>query len=128
MTVYITLDQVIKLHRAILESSGGSQGIRDQGGLESALSQPKMEAFAQELYPTIAEKAAMLGFLLIANHPFIDGNKRIGHAAMEAFLMLNDHEIEADVDEQETIILQVAAGQMNKEYFTEWVKRVIKPL
>lgn len=87
-----------------------------------------MEMFGKELYPTLAEKAAMLGFSLISNHPFLDGNKRIGHAAMETFMLLNGYEIDASMDEQEAIILQVAAKEMDKEAFTDWVKSKIKPL
>jgi death-on-curing protein len=74
-----------------------------------------------DLYPTLGEKAAALGYSLIKNHPFIDGNKRTGHAAMEVFLVLNGFEIQAAVDEQERIILQVAAGEMTREEFTEWL-------
>lgn len=76
----------------------------------------------QDLYPTIIEKASALGFSLINNHPFIDGNKRIGQAAMETFLVLNDYEIDAPVDEQERIILQVASGKMKREAFTDWLR------
>ena len=75
-----------------------------------------------ELYPTLADKAAALGFSLICNHPFVDGNKRIGHAAMESFLVLNGYELTASVDEQEAVILNVASGQMKRDDFTEWVK------
>ncbi|MCB0533753.1 MAG: type II toxin-antitoxin system death-on-curing family toxin [Saprospiraceae bacterium] len=77
---------------------------------------------------TLAEKASVLGFLLIANHPFLDGNKRIGHAAMETFLLLNGFEINAPVDEQESVILQVASGSMTKEIFTDWVKEKMVPV
>jgi death-on-curing protein len=76
----------------------------------------------EDLYPTIIEKAAALGFSLIKNHPFVDGNKRIGHAAMEAFLILNGYEIDASVDEQERIILQLAAGELKRKAFTEWLR------
>jgi death-on-curing protein len=76
----------------------------------------------EELYPTIAEKAAALGFSLIRNHPFVDGNKRIGHAAMEVFFILNDYEIDASVDEQEQMILQLAAGEVERKAFTEWLR------
>jgi death-on-curing protein len=75
-----------------------------------------------DLYPTPVEKAAALGHSLIANHPFVDGNKRTGHAAMEVFLMVNGFEIQASVDEQEQVILQVAAGAMKREEFTEWLR------
>jgi death-on-curing protein len=76
-----------------------------------------------DLYPTIAEKAAALGFSLIMNHPFVDGNKRTGHAAMEVFLLLNGYEIGASVDEQEQVVLQLAAGELDRKAFAEWVLR-----
>ena len=75
----------------------------------------------EELYSTLAAKAAALGFSLINNHPFVDGNKRIGHAAMEVMLVLNGFEIAADVDEQERTILAVAAGEMGREPFLSWL-------
>lgn len=124
---YIQLDEILKLHNAIIEQSGGAKGIRDIGGLESALTQPQMEMFGEELYPSIASKAAIMGFSMILNHPFIDGNKRIGHAAMETFLMLNGYEITADDDEQEAVILSVAAGTMTKEAFAAWLQSKITP-
>jgi death-on-curing protein len=78
-----------------------------------------------ELYPTIAEKASALGFSLIKNHPFVDGNKRIGHAAMETFIILNGFEIDATVDEQEKVILQVASGDLGRDQFTAWLRNHI---
>ena len=77
----------------------------------------------QALYPTLIEKVAALGFSLINNHPFVDGNKRIGHAAIEVTLLINGYEMRADVDEQETVILSVAAGQMDRELFLEWLQQ-----
>lgn len=76
----------------------------------------------EELYPTIVEKASILGFSLIKNHPFLDGNKRIGHAAMETFLILNGYEIQASIDEQEKVILQVASGEIARNEFTDWLR------
>ena len=70
----------------------------------------------EDLYPTLVDKAAALGFSLILNHPFLDGNKRIGHAVMEVFLILNGYEISATVDEQEQVILALAAGRMSREF------------
>jgi len=69
-----------------------------------------------------------LGFSLIKNHPFIDGNKRIGHATMESFLVLNGYEILASVDEQEAMILDVAAGRKSRDEFTDWVRQHIVPI
>ena len=81
----------------------------------------------QDLYPTVEDKAAALGFSLVMNHPFFDGNKRIGHAAMETFLVLNDHELTATTDEQENVILELAAGQLNRPDFVDWVRTHVVP-
>ncbi len=84
---YLTLNEVLELYRRILEQSGGSMGIHDLGALQSALAQPRMTFGGEELYPAIVEKASALGLFLIKNHPFVDGNKRTGHAVMETFLV-----------------------------------------
>jgi death-on-curing protein len=81
----------------------------------------------EELCPTLADKAAALGFSLIKNHPFLDGNKRVGHAAMDTFLVLNGHELVGEVDEQERIVLALAAGDLDREQFTTWVRDHIHP-
>ena len=122
---YLTLNQVLELHEKILAQSGGSAGIQDVGGLESAIAQPRMTFSGQELYATIEEKAATLGFSIIQNHPFVDGNKRTGHAAMEVFLILNGFEIDASIDEQERIILQVASGKLKRSDFIKWLQSTI---
>jgi len=75
-----------------------------------------------DLYPNLFEKAAILCFALVKNHPFIDGNKRIGHAAMETFLVLNGFELNSPLDEQENAILKLAGGELSKEKFIDWVK------
>ncbi len=82
----------------------------------------------KDLYKTIIDKAAALGFSLIMNHPFIDGNKRTGHASMELFLYFNGFEIKCDLIEQEKVILQVASGNMNRKDFTKWLKKATKKL
>ncbi len=122
MIRYLTREEVLELHRLVVEQSGGLTGIRDIGGVDSALAQPQLTFGGQELYLDVAEKAAALGFSLVCNHPFLDGNKRVGHAAMETFLILNGWELTARVDEQEQVILQLAAGNLNREKFTAWVQ------
>jgi death-on-curing protein len=119
---YLTLNELLGLHRLLVEQSGGSAGIHSVGALESALAQPRLTFSGEDLYPTIVEKAAALGFSLIRNHPFVDGNKRTGHAAMEVFLILNGYEIDAPVDEQEQVILQFAAGELERKAFIEWLR------
>lgn len=118
---YLRLNEVLDIHRHILEQSGGLAGIRDFGALESALAQPKMTFEGKDLYPTLVDKAVALGYSLINNHPFVDGNKRIGHAAMEIFLVLNGFEIKASVDEQEQIILGTASGNVKRETLKDWL-------
>jgi len=118
---YLTLAELLELHQRIITQSGGADGIRDLGLAESALAQPEMSFGGADLYPTLAKKAAALCFSLVMNHPFVDGNKRIGHAAMETFLILNGCELTADVDESESAILHLAAGQLERETFTQWV-------
>jgi death on curing protein len=125
MIRYLTLAEVIELHSQILEQSAGSSGIRDMGALESAISQPRMTFGGEELYPTIIEKASALGFSIVMNHPFVDGNKRAGHAAMETFLVLNRLEIKAMVDEQELTILALAAGELDRDAFTDWLRKSV---
>ena len=119
---YLILSEAFEIYRRIMERSGGTVGIHSLGALESALAQPRLTFGGEELYLTIVEKAAALGFSLIKNHPFVDGNKRTGHAAMETFLFLNGFEIDAAVDEQEQVILQVASGELGREAFTDWLR------
>ena len=123
MIRYLTLIEVLELHRRILEQSGGAFGIREMGLLESAIAQPRMTYDGEELYSGLLEKSAALGFSIIMNHPFVDGNKRTGHAATETFLILNGMEISASVDEQERVVLEIAAGKLRREAFVEWLKQ-----
>ena len=118
---HLTLGEVVELHQRLLTSTGGASGIRDLGLLESALAQPKATFDGVDLHPTLVDKAAALGFALVANHPFVDGNKRAGHAAMEVFLVLNGCEIDAAVDEQERVMLDVAAGHIDRLELSRWL-------
>ena len=120
---YLSLQEVISLHSLLISQSGGSSGLRDRGALESAVAQPEASFGGEDLYPHLASKAAALGHSLIQNHPFIDGNKRLGHAAMEVFLLLNNHEIDASVDDQEKIIIDVASGKVSRIELSEWISQ-----
>ena len=123
---YLSLVEILELHQAVISSTGGSKGIRDLGALESATNQPRLTFDQSDLYPDIISKAASLCYSLVMNHPFVDGNKRVGHAAMETFLILNGMEIDAPIDEQEKIILDLAAGKSARKEFSVWLKnRVI---
>lgn len=125
---YLTLAEVLDLHRRVIEQSGGADGVRELGGVESAVAQPQMTFGGEELYPTFESKATALCFSLVMNHPFVDGNKRIGHAAMETFLVLNGYEVVADVDNAETVILNLAAGDVSREELLDWVTSHVQRL
>lgn len=125
---YLTRKQAITLYLNMMARTGGSAGIRDLGGLEAALAQPRMTFGGEDLYPTLAEKAAALGFSLVMNHPFVDGNKRAGHLMVEQFLALNGYEIDSAVDEQERVILRLAAGELSREEWTTWLEAHLKPV
>jgi len=129
VTRYLSIHEVLALHERIAAQSGGGVGLRDLALLESALAQPRQSFGGSDLYSSLVEKAGALGFSLIANHPFVDGNKRIGHASMEIFLVLNGEEIDADVDvdEQERVVLAVAAGDMSREQLTDWLREHLHP-
>jgi death-on-curing protein len=118
---YLSIIEVLEIHDQIISASGGSRGIRDIKALESAMSQPRVTFNQKDLYPDIVAKASSLCFALVMNHPFVDGNKRVGHAAMETFLILNGYEIDADVDEQERVMLALAGGKLSREGFTKWL-------
>jgi death-on-curing protein len=121
-TRFLSLAEVLDLYSRVLLVGGGASAIRDLGALESALAQPRATFGDEDLYPSLAEKASALGFSLILNHPFVDGNKRIGHAAVEVFLVLNGFELSAGIDDAERVILGVAAGSFSRDEFTAWIR------
>ena len=123
----LSLAEVLLLHRLVMEQSRQQALLRDLGALESAVAQPRQTFGGEDLYPGLAGKAATLGFSLIQNHPFVDGNKRVGHAAMVAFLRLNGRRIEATVDEGGQAILQVAAGTLDRAGLQAWIEAHEEP-
>ncbi len=123
---YLSIPEILELHEAVISSSGGSRGIRDIGALESSVNQPRLTFDQTDLYPDLISKAAALCFSLVMNHPFVDGNKRTGHAALETFLILNGMEVKADIDEQEHLFLDLAAGNITREELKSWLKDHVK--
>ena len=126
--IYLTTAEVIQLQNWVIQQSGGSPGVRDNGLIDSAVRQPEATFGGEDLYPTLTGKAAALGYSLARNHGFIDGNKRIAHAAMETFLVSNGHQIDAPVDEQEQTFLALAAGTLSRADFAEWVRTHTIPI
>jgi death-on-curing protein len=124
---YLTLPEVIFLHDRILAASGGAAGVRDLRALEAAIGQPKATFGGDDLYPTVIAKATTLCFSLVQGHPFIDGNKRIGHASMDVFLTLNGYVLDAEVDEQERIMLALASGTLSRKELLAWLEEHARP-
>jgi len=125
---YLSLGEIIELHQALIDQTGGAAGIRDLGALESALAQPRATFGGTDLHATVVEKAAAMGLSLTLNHPFIDGNKRIAHAAMEVFLVLNGLELTGTVDEHERLMLDLADGRISREQLATWLEQHTEPI
>jgi death-on-curing protein len=125
-TIYLSIEQVLGFHEELLEAFGGSSGIRDRGGLESALARPAMTFGGDDLYGDLAAKAGALMHSLVLNHPFLDGNKRIGAAAAEFFLECNGSSLEATDDEFEALTLQVAEGKIAAEALAIWFRQRLR--
>ena len=117
----LTQKQVLMMHKQLVEQTGGSDKVLDYGLLDSALENPFQTFGGEELYPTIQEKAARLGFGLIMNHCMEDGNKRIGTHAMLVFLALNGIELQYTQKELYEIILDIAASKKEYEDLLQWV-------
>lgn len=124
---HLSLAEIIELHAVIVQQSGGSPELRDREGLESSVAQPHQTFGGEDLYPSVLQKAAALCYFLVMNHPFVDGNKRVGHAALEVTLVLNGFELAAAVDEQARLFLNLASGELSREQFTEWVTTHVRP-
>ena len=114
-------EKILLLHKMIAEESGGSIGVRDEALLDSALANAFAGFGNKEFYPTEEEKGARLGYTLISNHAFVDGNKRIGIHVMFSFLEMNGIRIECTDDEMIYIGLSVADGSMGYDELLDWV-------
>jgi death-on-curing protein len=128
MTRYVTIDEVLDYQRVMIDAAGGGHGIRDMNAADSAVAQPRQSVVGEDLYPSVAEKAAAPGYSLIANHGFVDGNKRTGYAGMRTFLFLNGYQLTGTTDEKEVAVLAAAAGTMDRSELTRWVADHLEPL
>ena len=115
-------DKVLLLHKLMAEETGGSPEIRDEGLLDSALRSAFQTFGGEELYPTKEEKAARIGYSLISNHAFVDGNKRIGMYIMLMFLEVNGIKIDPTNDEVKNAGKAIARGDMDYEQLLEWIR------
>lgn len=119
----LSLNMVLRLHQQLLQAFGGTSGVRDMGLLESALAAPFATFGGEYLYPTLIQQAAQLGYGIIRNHPFADGNKRTGAHTMLVFLSVNGIELEYDQQELIDAILAVADGTMAADQLAVWLTK-----
>ena len=125
--IFLTLSDVLESHRLQVERFGGSHGLRDPGLLESALAQPKATFSGQYLHSGLFEMAAAYLFHLVNNHPFVDGNKRIGLDSSLLFLELNQLPLNAGKDELIDLVLQTAQGKLEKPEIADFFRQRIMP-
>ena len=119
--IKLTKEQVIMLHGELIRETGGTEGLRDEGLLDSALNAPFQGFGETDLFPSLQQKGARLGYGLIRNHAFVDGNKRIGAHVMLVFLALNGIELEYTQEELADMVLAVAAGTLPFEDTVGWI-------
>ena len=128
MTVYLSVEQVLQLHREQVATFGGGSGLRDRGSLESALARPAMTFGGDDLYPDVPSKAAALMHSLVLNHPFVDGNKRVGAHAAIVFVLANGWDFLATPEELIDITLAVAEGKVAVEALTIWFRQRLRSM
>ena len=123
MIEYLSIDQVLDLHRRQIRAFGGASGIRDRGALDAAVARPQATFGGEDLYPDVVTKAAALMHSLVMNHPFMDGNKRVGAHAGIMVLLVNHHEPDFSSAELTEIMLGVARGELNAEALAIWLRQ-----
>ena len=119
--IRLSKSQVLLIHDQLISETGGSSGLRDEGILDSALNAPFQTFSGEDVYPSLQQKAARLCFGLVKNHPFVDGNKRIGAHVMLVFLALNGIELQHSQTEVSDVILQLAAGEIEATDLLHWI-------
>ena len=120
---YLSSEQILAIHEALIKRYGGSGGIRDRGLLESAVFRPQTTVFGEEAYPALFEKCAVLGYSIIQNHPFLDGNKRAGFAAMHLMLLINGYDLASTSEEEIGMTEDVASGKTHEAKIAKWLKQ-----
>ena len=123
MVVYLSEKQILLLHELQSQRFGGARGLRSREGLESAVARPAMTFGGEDLYPDIAAKTAALMHSLVMNHPFVDGNKRVGVAAAELCLDLNEFRLNASDKDLEELTRSLARGELDAESLAIWFRQ-----
>lgn len=124
--IWITPDDVVRLHTRIIQVTGGLDGVRDHGALESAMFAPLQTFGGQELYGSEVEKIARIGYGLASNHAFLDGNKRIGALTVQLLLKWNGYELILQEGELSDMFISIADGAADEEDLLQWIQQHLK--
>ncbi len=120
---YLSPKQIFAIHKTLIKRYGGSHGTRDRGLFESAVFRPQTTLFGEEAYPTLFEKCAVLGYSIIQNHPFLDGNKRAGFAAMHLMLLINGYDLASTTEEETGMTGDIASGKTHEAEIAKWLRQ-----
>ena len=122
----ISVNQALEIHGILIEKFGGKPGVRDFDLLESALFRPYNTFDSKDLYPNTIEKAAAIAESIIRNHPFIDGNKRVGYTLMRLTLLLDGSDIETDENSKYEFVISIAEGKISFDEIRSWIESNLK--
>lgn len=124
---FLNVNDMIEIHESLIAVYGGLNGVRNENLIYSSIEQIHQTFAGEDLYPSLEEKTARLGYSIIRNHPFLDGNKRTGLALMLHTLLINNIELDEDyINESLLFIQSLASGEKSYEEVLEWIKKVIK--
>ena len=121
--IYLKINEILAIYEEVIRETGGSKGIRDIRLLESGVARPQATFGGEDLYPDVFSKAAALGHSIIQNHPFVDGNKRVGYMSMRIFLNINGYDIKASFAEKYKFVMEIAEKILNEESIAGWLKK-----
>jgi len=124
---YLYPKQLRYLYQRIIQQSGGTIGLRDEGLLEAAVYRPQASFGGHDLYPDLFSKTAALGHSVILNHAFVDGNTRVGFEAMRLMLRLNGYDLHASLEAKFDVVVEIAKGKLTEQGIADWLKAHSRP-
>lgn len=127
MTLYLSIEQVLYIHALQIRRFGGSAGLRDRGALEAAVARPQATFGGEDLYPELPAKAAALMHSVVTNHPFVDGNKRVGAHAALLFIRVNGMQPLITPEELTEVTMSVARGELSAQALAIWLRQRLRP-
>ena len=122
----LTLEQLLQFHALVVNATSGSMGLRDLGRLDSAIANQTQNAFGEELYPSVVDKAAAMILAIVADHPFVDGNKRTAMLAGLTLLEINGLQFAGQIGEIEDFAVEIATDKLDVPVIAAWIRKNLK--